>query len=192
MHLGKKGQGLGFKTIGHTCIGQALGSNGRVQGKPQGHVGLQQVAAGLALNPLLQLRQHGQVKTTPMALVGKGRIGKAVAQHHMALGESRQDDFLDVAAPSGKHQQGLGEWVHGVVQHQLAQFFGQGGAARFARQGDGSSLLAKGIGQALDVGGLACPVHPFKTDENALAHGLIVPCPCPRQGVVPPGLRRRW
>ena len=192
MHLGKKGQGLGFKTVGHAGIGQAFGGNGRVQGKPQRHVGLQQVAAGLALHPLLQLRQDGQIKTAPMALIGKGRIGESVAQHHMALGQCRQDDFLDVVAPGGKHQQGLGQRVHGVVQHHLAQFFRQGRAARFAGEGHFSPLLAKGVGQALDVGGLARPIHPFKTDENALAHESIVPCPWGVQGVALLGWRRRW
>ncbi|MNL56879.1 hypothetical protein D3C87_1804010 [compost metagenome] len=71
-----------------------------------------------------------------------------------------------MVAPGGKNQQRLGERIHGVVQHHLAQLFCQGRATGLAAHGDGTALRAKRRRQSLDVRGLACAVDAFKADEQ--------------------------
>jgi hypothetical protein len=76
-----------------------------------------------------------------------------------------------VAVPRREHQQGLGERVHRVVQHQRAQLLGQFGAAGFARADDLGAALAQPLGQCVDVRGLAGAVDALEGDESA-AHGV--------------------
>ena len=73
----------------------------------------------------------------------------------------------------GKHQQRLGQGVHGFVQYQAAQGFGQRGATGFAGQRHHPALGAECVGQSLDVGGFARAIDAFKADEQARG-GCIV------------------
>ena len=78
-----------------------------------------------------------------------------------------------------EHQQRLRQWVHGLVKHQLAQFFRQWRAAWLTGQHHRPARLAKEFGHAGDVRGLARTVNAFKTDECAVCHErleLIVDC----------------
>jgi len=72
-----------------------------------------------------------------------------------------------VVAPRGKHQQRFAQGVHGIVEHQFPQLFGQRRATGLAREFDGAPLRAKGLGEAGDVGGFARAVDAFKGDEKS-------------------------
>jgi hypothetical protein len=65
-----------------------------------------------------------------------------------------------MVAPGGKDQQGFGQRVHGVVQHQLAQLFGQRGAAGLAAERDGAPLGAKGLARPSMCEDLPAPSMP--------------------------------
>ncbi|MPN51484.1 hypothetical protein SDC9_199130 [bioreactor metagenome] len=73
-----------------------------------------------------------------------------------------------MVAPGRKGDQRLGQRVHGVMQHQGAQLFGQRRAAGLARERDHPALIAKSLGQCLDMRGLARTVDAFETDEQTL------------------------
>jgi len=124
------------------------------------------------LHHAFELTQHLPVKTPATPLVGKGRVGESVAQHHIAPGQRGFDHLDQVLAASGKHQQRLGQRVHGLVQHQLAQFFRQGCPPRLAAEHHRPARLAKQCGHALDVRGLARTVNAFKADEQTACHGV--------------------
>ena len=122
------------------------------------------------LHPLLQPGQHGGVEAAAAALVGEGGVGEAVAQHGVAARQRRLDDVLEVVAPRRKDQQRLAQRVHGGMQHQFAQLFGQRRAAGFARHHHAVAALAQPIGQGFDVRALSRAVDAFESDETA-AHG---------------------
>ena len=98
-------------------------------------------------------------------MVGKSGIGEAVAQHHIATRQGRFNHLAQMVAPGREDQQGFGQRIHGVIQHQLAQLFGQRCAARLPAERDVAPLSPKGLCQAVDVRGLACTVDAFKRDE---------------------------
>jgi hypothetical protein len=75
-----------------------------------------------------------------------------------------------VVAPAGKHQQRLGERIHGFAQQQRAQLFGQRGAARFTCDGDAAPGAAQGGRQCLDVRGLARAIDALEGDEQTWGH----------------------
>jgi hypothetical protein len=77
------------------------------------------------------------------ALVGKGGVGEAVADHHLATRQRRLDHLHQVVAAGRKGHQRLGQRVHGVVQQQGAQLFGQRRAAGLARERDRAALSRK-------------------------------------------------
>ena len=79
--------------------------------------------------------------------------------------------MLNVVAPRGKHQQGFGHGVHGVVQHDMPDFFGQVGAAGLTRGQHLPPNSFKSLSQRLNVGGLARPVYPLKAYKQPGAGG---------------------
>ena len=101
-------------------------------------------------------------------MIGKGGIGKTVADDHFATRQRGLDDLNQMVAARGKGNQRLGQRVHGVMQHQGAQLFGQRRAAGLTRQSDYATLITKGLRQTGDVRGLARTVNAFKTDEQTL------------------------
>ena len=102
------------------------------------------------------------------ALVGESGIGEAVADDHLATRQRRFYDLHQMVAPSREGDQRLGQRVHGVMQHQGAQLFGQWRAAGLAGQRDRPALIAKSLGQCLDMRGLARAIDALKTDEQTL------------------------
>jgi hypothetical protein len=99
---------------------------------------------------------------------------EAVAQHHLPRRQRRLDDVPQVVAPGGKHQQRLGQGIHGRAQQALAQRFGQRGAAGLAGHRHRTPLVAQPLGQRGDVGRFAGAVDAFEGDEKGLrsiAHG---------------------
>ena len=110
---------------------------------------------------LATLTRIAEVETAPRPLVGKGGIGETVAQHHVAARQGWLDHVAQVVAARCKDEQRLGESVHGVVQHHLAQLLGQRRATRFAADGDGAALRAKGSG------------NPYPPSAKAIDRGCM-------------------
>ena len=167
---------MGLKAVGHTGAGQALCRHLGGQCKPDRLVWLSNIFAFQrrnGLDPLLQNREQFKIEAAPTALVGEGGVGEAVAQHHIAPCQRRLDHGQQMVPPGRKHQQRLGERVHGLVQHQAAQGFGQRRATGFAGQCHRPALGSEGIGQPLDMGGFAGPVDAFKADEQARSGGVV-------------------
>ena len=107
------------------------------------------------------------VEAPPCPLVGEGGIGETVADDHLAARQRGLDHLDQVVTAGGKHHQGLGQRVHGIVQQQLAQLFRQRRATGLARQGHRAPGLAEGLGQRVDVRRLAGAVDAFKSDEKS-------------------------
>src|SRR5690606_4003450 len=80
---------------------QALAGRGQRNIKEPGAVRLQ-----MRMHPLLEHLDPFGAKTTPAALVGIGRICKAVANHPLSGLKRRLDDGSYMLATRGKHQQG--------------------------------------------------------------------------------------
>mmetsp|Transcript_22403 Transcript_22403/g.36026 ORF Transcript_22403/g.36026 Transcript_22403/m.36026 type:complete len:273 (+) Transcript_22403:1929-2747(+) len=100
-------------------------------------------------------------------------IGKAVADHDLALCQRRKDQPFHVVAPCCCEQQQFcfcGPTVGITLQDQRADFFGPGRASGFAGEHHIVAFVHKVIGQHPGLGGFARAVDPFKTDEGACAH----------------------
>ena len=88
----------------------------------------------------------------------------------MAFGQRRADDLAQMIAPRGKGQQHLGQRIHGFVQQQPAQLFGQWRAAGFTRQHHFAPGAAQGVGEQCDMRGLARAIDALEGDEEPPAH----------------------
>jgi hypothetical protein len=77
-----------------------------------------------------------------------------------------------VIGARGDDDQGFGDRIHRVREHRLAQLFGELRTARLARHdGVPPARRGRGVGDELDVRGLARAVDAFQRDESAaLAH----------------------
>ena len=176
-HLAEERDRLGFELVWDAGAGQALRGNGGVEIEPDGQVRLQQ-GKGCALpwpslHPLLQRRKNPGVEAAPRALVGEAGVGETVAQHGIAARQRRFDDLQQVVAPRREDQQRFGQRVHGIVENECPELFGQRGAAGFAGLQHGAPGAAQGLGQRLDVGRLAGAVDALEADENAVCrHGF--------------------
>jgi hypothetical protein len=92
------------------------------------------------------------------ALVGKGRVGEAVAEDDIAARERGRDHPGDVVAARREHEQGLAHAVHRAVQHELAQLLGELGAARLAGDDHAAAGGAQGVRRSARCGS-TCPRH---------------------------------
>ena len=103
----------------------------RIQVKKQRQVGAQ-AARGKARD----IGQGFQVETAPVTLVGQRAIGKPVAEHNLALRQSRADHFGDVLRPRRRIEQDFGHRRHRRIGHVVqagANLIADVGAARLAR-----------------------------------------------------------
>ena len=122
---------------------------------------------------MYQLFQRGNclhIHLTSRALVGVGRISKAVAQHPGAPLERRHDHLRQMLGPCSKHHQQLGQLVDLFLprlQQQRAQLFCQRRAARFAGRNIGNLLLFQPGTDEGNIGGLADPFSAFHCNEFA-------------------------
>ena len=73
-----------------------------------------------------------------------------------------------MVTPGRKDQQRFGQRVHGLIEDERAQLFGQWCAARLAGQGHDAPLRPKGIGQTPHMGGLAGTVDALEADEKTV------------------------
>ena len=110
--------------------------------------------------------QYVEIEAAAAALISKGGVGITVAEDHVAACKRGFDDLPQMVAARGEDQQRLGHRVHGLVQHELAQALGQRRPAGLARERDLASRIAEGLGQGVDVGGLAGPINAFKGNEK--------------------------
>ena len=149
---------------------QPLGRHLRGQVEQQGQIGL-----AARLNPRLQRAQHRQIESPAAALIGKGGVGEAVAQHPRTAGQRWLDHGAQMVAPPGKHEQRFGQRIHGFVQEEPPQPLGQRRATGFPGAHHLSSRLAPGVLQGVQMGGLARTVDAFERDEAAgNGHGLFL------------------
>jgi hypothetical protein len=111
------------------------------------------------------------VETAPCPLIGERGVGEAVAQHRVAACERRLNDTEQMVATCREHEQRLGQCIHRLVQHQIAQHLRQRRAAGLARHHDTQAAVAQPRRQRLDVRRLAGAVDAFEGDEAAHGHG---------------------
>ncbi len=118
----------------------------------------------------------GQAATA--TLIGVGRIGKPIAEHHLAPRQRWTNDFGQMLCTRGKHQQQLGVSAHGLVagcQQQLAYTLGQRCTARLAGQQYLNTLRTQLRRQVITVGAFACTFRAFKSDkQTSHSSSLIV------------------
>jgi len=100
---------------------------------------------------------------------------KRYAQHDGAARQGRLDAGVQMVAACGEDQQRLAQCVHRLVQHQLAQLFGQGTAAGFARQQHLVPLADQPGCRAVMCVDLPAPSMPSKVMKRPLmAHLALV------------------
>jgi len=73
-----------------------------------------QVRGEIAERNLMQSRQIGQWQPSPIALIGQGRIGKAIAHNPSTGPQGRQDQFRDVISPGGVKQKCLANRIPAI------------------------------------------------------------------------------
>ncbi|MCY1547638.1 hypothetical protein D9M68_837070 [compost metagenome] len=144
-------------------------------------------AGSARLHPLLERREHSRVEAASRALVGKGGVGEAIAQHDLAARQCRLDHLRDVVAAGREHQQRFGQRVHRLFEHQGAQRLGQRRAAGFARAHHGAALRLEAGFQRVEVARLARAVDAFQRQKQtaiadrthwvALGWELLLPPP---------------
>src|SRR4051812_3549349 len=105
----------------------------------------------------------------PIALIGKGAVGVAVAKYDLSRCQSWTDDLINNLGAGGVKEQRLGAWTHlgarGVEQHS-ADGVADGRAAGFARDQNGQILGLKRGGKSTDLRRLAATFRPLKGDEE--------------------------
>src|SRR6267143_4931796 len=87
----------------------------------------------------VQAGDDGGAKPAPVALIGHGRVGKAVAEHHGALLQRRADGLGHVLGAAGQVEQELAASLHAVVlgvQKDSPDLLADGRAAGLARLND--------------------------------------------------------
>jgi len=75
-----------------------------------------------AAHKRVQSGDLGQVEATPMALIGRCRVSKAVTQHNLACLEAGRNDGLNMLRTISQHEQqfGLsGKWHSSLLFHSL-------------------------------------------------------------------------
>jgi hypothetical protein len=103
-----------------------------------------------------------------IALVGKGRIGKAVGDDPAPFGERRPDRALEMVAARRVDEERLGERVPpaGIAaDEEFADILGPGRAARLARRRDRYSLLLQPLDEKAQLGRLAGAFAAFDRQE---------------------------
>ncbi|CAM2154715.1 hypothetical protein PT2222_310028 [Paraburkholderia tropica] len=137
-----------------------------------------QIGLKTALHPAFKRFQLVARQAAAAALIGKGRVGKAVRQHPVAACERRLDHAREMLATRREHQQRLGFEVHLLVQQEIAQRFAERRAARFARHDHraaaGSELVLELLAEPGQMRGLARAVDALERDESATRH-LVTP-----------------
>ena len=116
------------------------------------------------------------VEPAPIALVGHGGIGEAIAQDHGPALERRGNDLADQLRTCRLEDEQLGSIAHiGVrrVQHHAAQLLAHLGAAGLAKAHDLAAHGGEGVGQKADMGGLAGAVAALERDEHAALGRLL-------------------
>ena len=115
---------------------------------------------------------HFQIELAPVALVGSGRIVKAIAHNNLSGGQRRTNDFADELRAAGVHQKqfrlGSHGFVFSAVLERVADFLADGRAARFANGADGMTLETQMLGQQRDLRRFAAAFGTFETDESRL------------------------
>ena len=110
------------------------------------------------------------VHATPAALVGHRRVVVAIVDDDPTGGQRGLDEGLEQLGTSGHEEVHLGLRRHALrpVQEQLSDAFTQLGSARLPH--DQRIAAGQGAGEELDLGGLAGPVGPLESDEEAPHH----------------------
>ena len=109
------------------------------------------------------------------ALIDAGGIDEAVADHPFAGLQRRPDGGAHVIVARGCKQDRLGfsaERLGDAGQQNVADDFGAGRAARFAREHDLDARRLEPVGQQARMGGLAAAFAAFEGDETS-AHLVL-------------------
>jgi hypothetical protein len=163
--LEKLGTGL-FHAVGYGGAGAAAGlADGDGEHKEEGEVGASPADGEGDYFPDL----FG-IESAAMDLIGDGGIEKAVAEDNLAGGEGGTDDLTDELGAAGVEEEKLGLGGHVLigfaVLEGVADFFADGGAARFAQNAHGAAKGAEAFGKGGDLGGFAAAFGAFEGDAD--------------------------
>ena len=126
----------------------------------------------------MQFKNDRGAQLAAAALVGLGRVGKAVAEDDLPGLQSGLDHLGDGLGAVGEHQRHLGHrrQTRGArVQHQRADAVAGRRAARLAGHQGGMAALLQPCGQAVDLRGFAGTIQAFERDKETARHGLSLP-----------------
>jgi len=133
-----------------------------------------QVRLQMPMYPLLELQELGLVEAASAALVSIGGVAEAVTDHPVATRQGRLDHLLEMLPAGGKHQQGLGLQVHGLVQQQFAELLAKPRTAGLAGAHHRFAVVANKRRGSGNMAALAGAVDAFKGDESAGLHACTV------------------
>ena len=167
-----KRHGLALQPGRAAAPGRARQADFGIKVEDQGQIRLK-VADDLSLQRRNQIRRGA----AGGPLIGAGGIGEPVADDPGAAFQGGCNRALQVVGAGGVHQKRFGAGgpaVGAALNHQIADRFGAGGAARLARQNDLKAQAGQGNAQGLSLSGLAGPLPAFECDEPAASHRACI------------------
>ncbi len=117
---------------------------------------------------IVELAQERHIDAAAVTLIGKGGIGKTVADHPLAACESGTNDVGNNLGARGEEQEHLAtrhRRIFHFFAHEPANELGQSRSARFTRYKNGMPLGTQLLGEQLNVCRLAAPFGPLERYE---------------------------
>lgn len=118
----------------------------------------------------MQFPQGLAGQTAAIALVGEGRVGKAVGDYPLPLIQRRPNGLNEMDAPRCDHEQRLGLRIPALrrpFHEQSADFLGALGATGLARADDRQSRMAQGIREQRGLARFSRAFAALERDEAA-------------------------
>jgi hypothetical protein len=119
------------------------------------------------VDPVLERGEALERHAAPVALVGEGGVGEAVAEDVVAARQRGLDAAQDVVAARREDDQRLRDRVHAGAEQRRAQRLGERRSARLAGRDDAAAGRAQALRERLEVRRLAGAVDPLEGDEAA-------------------------
>ena len=148
-----------------------LDPTGAAQAAAYGQIQQQgQVRRKAACGRIVKAAQIFRIQTAPVALVGQGGIGVAVAEHNLPGLQGGADDFGHMLGPVGQKKKELrpaGKPARAAIQQNGTQTAAQVAAPRFTGEHGVQPVVRQVGGQRLHDCGFAGALYAFKRDKHS-------------------------
>jgi hypothetical protein len=165
-----KGEGFSLEAILALAAGRGNARQGPTESGFDGQIEKQRkVRAAVASSDAVEVFDQLQVESAAAALVGDGRVGKAVAEHNGTPFESGANDFLDMLSSRGGIKEQLCPRFHGAVggvEQDSSDSVGNVTSAGFPGQDNLTPLLAKPCREKTDLRCLSRSFDSFQSNKK--------------------------